>query len=109
MGPYGNPGQPSHRAASIGLSILGTDAWMPKTVFVFGSGRDTAVGRPNEVVNLVSELPAPARRSRIVRCPSELSELSKLVRSVSIASAMIRLGSKVGRSRGPQAQVAANW
>jgi hypothetical protein len=36
----------------IRLSILGTDAWLPKTVFVFGL--DTATGRPNEVVSLVS-------------------------------------------------------
>jgi hypothetical protein len=37
---------------SIRLSILGTDAWLPKTVFVFGL--DTASGRPNEVVTLAS-------------------------------------------------------
>lgn len=37
---------------SIRLSILGTDAWLPKTVFVFGL--DTATGRPNEVVTLAS-------------------------------------------------------
>lgn len=36
----------------IRLSILGTDAWVPKTLFVFGL--DTASGRPNEVVHLVS-------------------------------------------------------
>lgn len=37
---------------SIRLIILGTDAWLPKTVFVFGL--DTASGRPNEVVTLAS-------------------------------------------------------
>jgi hypothetical protein len=37
---------------SIHLSILGTDAWLPKTVFVFGL--DAATGRPNEVVTLAS-------------------------------------------------------
>jgi hypothetical protein len=37
---------------SIRLSILGTDAWLPKTVFMFGL--DTAADRPNEVVTLVS-------------------------------------------------------
>ncbi len=37
---------------SIRLSILGTDAWLPKTVFVFGL--DTASGRPNDVVTLAS-------------------------------------------------------
>jgi hypothetical protein len=37
---------------SIRLSILGTDAWLPKTVFVFGL--DTASGRPSEVVTLAS-------------------------------------------------------
>jgi hypothetical protein len=36
----------------INLSILGTDAWLPKRVFVFGL--DTVTGRPNEVVTLVS-------------------------------------------------------
>ena len=36
----------------IKLRILGTDAWVPKTLFVFGL--DTAEGRPNEVVHLVS-------------------------------------------------------
>jgi hypothetical protein len=36
----------------ISLSILGTDAWLPKTVFVFGL--DTEAGRPNEVVALVT-------------------------------------------------------
>jgi len=36
----------------IKLSILGTDAWVPKTLFVFGL--DTEAGRPNEVVHLVS-------------------------------------------------------
>ena len=36
----------------ITLGILGTDAWLPKTVFVFGL--DTASGRPNEVVTLAS-------------------------------------------------------
>jgi hypothetical protein len=38
--------------SGINLSILGTDAWLPKRVFVFGL--DTATGRPNEVVTLVS-------------------------------------------------------
>jgi hypothetical protein len=37
---------------SIRMSILGTDAWLPTTVFVFGL--DTANGRPDEVVNLVA-------------------------------------------------------
>jgi hypothetical protein len=37
---------------SIRLSILGTDAWLPKTVFVFGL--DTETGRPNEVVTLAA-------------------------------------------------------
>lgn len=36
----------------ISLSILGTDAWLPKRLFVYGL--DTAAGRPNEVVHLVS-------------------------------------------------------
>jgi hypothetical protein len=35
---------------AIQLSILGTDAWLPMTVFVFGL--DTDEGRPNEVVTL---------------------------------------------------------
>jgi len=35
---------------AIHLSILGTDAWLPKTVFVFGL--DTAEGRPDQVVTL---------------------------------------------------------
>jgi hypothetical protein len=35
---------------AIELSILGTDAWLPMTVFVFGL--DTEDGRPNEVVTL---------------------------------------------------------
>jgi hypothetical protein len=35
---------------AIHLSILGTDAWLPMTVFVFGL--DTEEGRPNEVVTL---------------------------------------------------------
>ena len=35
---------------SIHLSILGTDAWLPMTVFVFGL--DTEEGRPAEVVTL---------------------------------------------------------
>jgi hypothetical protein len=35
---------------SIHLGILGTDAWLPKTVFVFGL--DTEEGRPAEVVTL---------------------------------------------------------
>jgi hypothetical protein len=35
---------------AIHLSILGTDAWLPMTVFVFGL--DTAEGRPGEVVTL---------------------------------------------------------
>ena len=34
------------------LRILGTDAWLPKTVFVFGL--DTPSGRPNDVVTLAS-------------------------------------------------------
>jgi hypothetical protein len=37
---------------SIELSILNTDAWIPKSLFVFGL--DTASGRPNEVVSLVN-------------------------------------------------------
>ena len=37
---------------SIRLSILGTDAWLPKSVFVFGL--DTQTGRPNEAVTLAS-------------------------------------------------------
>jgi hypothetical protein len=36
----------------IVLSILGNDAWLPASLFVFGL--DTASGRPNEVVSLVS-------------------------------------------------------
>jgi hypothetical protein len=36
----------------IVLSILGDDAWKPIWLFVFGL--DTASGRPNEVVSLVS-------------------------------------------------------
>jgi hypothetical protein len=36
----------------IRLSILGTDAWVPDMLFVYGL--DTANGRPNEVVDLVS-------------------------------------------------------
>ena len=36
----------------ITLSILGEDAWLPGSLFVFGL--DTETGRPNEVVNLVS-------------------------------------------------------
>jgi hypothetical protein len=36
----------------IRLRILGTDAWVPKSLFVYGL--DTAEGRPNEVVHLVS-------------------------------------------------------
>ncbi len=35
---------------AIHLSILGTNAWLPSTVFVFGL--DTAEGRPGEVVTL---------------------------------------------------------
>ena len=35
---------------AIHLSILGTDAWLPMTVFVFGL--DTEEGRPGEVVTL---------------------------------------------------------
>src|SRR5438067_13662371 len=35
---------------AIHLSILGTDAWRPMTIFVFGL--DTGVGRPGEVVSL---------------------------------------------------------
>jgi hypothetical protein len=35
---------------AIHLAILGTDAWLPTTVFVFGL--DTDEGRPNEVVTL---------------------------------------------------------
>jgi hypothetical protein len=34
------------------LSILGTDAWLPERVFVFGL--DTVTDRPNEIVTLVS-------------------------------------------------------
>ena len=37
---------------SIRLSILGSDAWVPSSLFVFGL--DTANGGPNEVVTLVS-------------------------------------------------------
>ena len=36
----------------ISLSILGTDSWSPRSLFVYGL--DTAAGRPNEVVPLVS-------------------------------------------------------
>jgi hypothetical protein len=36
----------------IRLSILGTDAWLPNKLFLFGL--DTATGRPNEVVTLVT-------------------------------------------------------
>ena len=36
----------------IVLSILGDDAWKPMGLFVFGL--DTASGRPNQVVSLVS-------------------------------------------------------
>ena len=36
----------------ITLSILGDDAWKPMFLFVFGL--DTASGRPNQVVSLVS-------------------------------------------------------
>jgi hypothetical protein len=36
----------------IRLSILGSDAWRPQELFVFGL--DTATGRPNNVVSLVS-------------------------------------------------------
>jgi hypothetical protein len=36
----------------IVLSILGDDAWKPMVLFVFGL--DTASGRPNQVVSLVS-------------------------------------------------------
>jgi len=36
----------------IRLSIKGTDAWLPKRVFIFGL--DTEEGRPNNVVRLVS-------------------------------------------------------
>ena len=36
----------------IVLSILGDDAWKPHALFIFGL--DTASGRPNEVVSLVS-------------------------------------------------------
>jgi hypothetical protein len=36
----------------IVLSILGSDAWKPMVLFVFGL--DTAIGRPNQVVSLVS-------------------------------------------------------
>jgi hypothetical protein len=35
---------------SMHLGILGTDAWLPKTVFIFGL--DTEEGRPAEVVTL---------------------------------------------------------
>lgn len=35
------------------LSILGSDAWKPQSLFVFGL--DTASGRPNRVVSLVSK------------------------------------------------------
>jgi hypothetical protein len=35
---------------AIHLSILGTDAWLPMTVFVFGLDKEE--GRPNEVVTL---------------------------------------------------------
>ena len=35
---------------AIHLSILGTDAWLPMTIFVFGL--DTEDGRPNDVVTL---------------------------------------------------------
>ena len=35
---------------AIHLNILGTDAWLPMTVFVFGL--DTEEGRPGEVVTL---------------------------------------------------------
>jgi hypothetical protein len=34
----------------IRLSILGTDAWLPRTVFLFGL--DTDEGRPNQMVTL---------------------------------------------------------
>ena len=34
------------------LSLLGDDAWKPLVLFVFGL--DTASGRPNQVVSLVS-------------------------------------------------------
>src|SRR5215207_7903304 len=58
----------------------------------------------------VVEFPTPTRRRRVVRCPSEESALSHSVRSVSIASAMIRPGSNAGCVRpikrtcsGPQA------
>ena len=36
----------------ITLRILGEDAWLPGQLFLFGL--DTAAGRPNEVVSLVS-------------------------------------------------------
>jgi hypothetical protein len=36
----------------IVLSILGSDAWKPMVLFIFGL--DTASGRPNQVVSLVS-------------------------------------------------------
>jgi hypothetical protein len=36
----------------IVLSILGSDAWKPQTLFVFGL--DTASGQPNEIVSLAS-------------------------------------------------------
>lgn len=37
---------------SISLKIHGSDAWLPKVLFLYGL--DTAAGRPNEVVHLVS-------------------------------------------------------
>jgi hypothetical protein len=37
---------------SIHLNMKGNDAWMPKVLFLYGL--DTATGRPNEVVHLVS-------------------------------------------------------
>lgn len=37
---------------SIHLNIQGEDAWVPKVLFLYGL--DTAAGRPNEVVHLVS-------------------------------------------------------
>ena len=36
----------------ITLSIIGRDAWLPRDLYVFGL--DTAEGRPNEIVHLVS-------------------------------------------------------
>jgi len=39
-------------SGGITLTVLGTDAWTPKMIFFFGL--DTASGRPNEVVRLVS-------------------------------------------------------